>query len=100
MRPGAANASNSISLAEVDHAAVQLSEAKMLKDVALGQRDLWRQATESGPKENLCVSMRCRRAGVITEIGTQPGSLVEAGQLLGAHCRFPTGVAAPGVPAG
>ena len=74
--------SGSISRGDLDAAAIQLSEARMQKDVAKTQWNIWRQALESVGKKSIIVPIQAPIAGEIAEIGAQPGSNVEAGQLL------------------
>jgi hypothetical protein len=71
-----------ISRGDYASAAIQLSEARMARDIALAQWDLWKQAVESAGKKNIVVPINAPIGGEITEIGAQPGANVEAGQLL------------------
>ncbi len=75
-------ATGSVSRSDLDTSAIQLSEARMLKEIALAQWSLWKQALESADKTNIALPIVAPLAGEIAEIGAQPGAHVEAGQLL------------------
>jgi hypothetical protein len=74
--------SGSISRGDLDAASIQLAEARMQKDIALAQWNLWKQTLESAGKKSIIVPINAPIAGEITEIGAHPGANVEAGQLL------------------
>ena len=73
--------SGSISRGDLDAATIQFSDARMQKDIAWTQWNIWKQSLESvGEKKK--VPILAPIAGEIAEIGAQPGANVEAGQLL------------------
>jgi RND family efflux transporter MFP subunit len=72
----------SIARADIDTAAIQLSEAKTQKDIALAQWDVWKQALASAQAKTIVVPIKAPFTGEIAEIGAQSGANVEAGQLL------------------
>ena len=74
--------SGSISRSDLELAAIQVAEAKMLKDVALSQWSIWKQAHEASAKKSIIVPIPAPLTGEIAEIGAQPGANVEVGQLL------------------
>jgi biotin carboxyl carrier protein len=74
--------SGSISRGDLDLASIQLAEARMQKDIALLQWNLWKQALESVGKKRIIVPIVAPITGEVAEIGAQPGANVEAGQLL------------------
>ena len=67
---------------EADSASVQLSEARMQANVALTQWKIWKQALESVGKKTVIVPIQSPIAGEIAEIGVQPGTNVDAGQMI------------------
>jgi hypothetical protein len=75
-------ASGSVSRGEIDNAAIQLSEARMQKDIALTQWEIWKQALAAAGKKSIIVPLQSPISGEIAEISAQPGTHVEAGQLL------------------
>jgi biotin carboxyl carrier protein len=71
-----------IARGEVDLAGIQFTEAKMQKDIALLQWNLWKQALASVGKNSIVVPIPVPSTGEIAFIGAQGGTNVEAGQLL------------------
>jgi len=75
-------ASGSVSHGEIDNAAIQLSEARTQKNIALTQWEIWKQALAAAGKKSIIVPVQSPISGDIAEVGAQPGAHVEAGQLL------------------
>jgi multidrug efflux pump subunit AcrA (membrane-fusion protein) len=80
--------STSVPRSEIDAAVIQISEARMTKDIALSQWELWKQALASADKTSITLPLTAPIAGEIAEVGAQPGSNVETGQLLARIVDF------------
>jgi hypothetical protein len=78
----------SVSRGELDTALIQVSEARMLKDIALTQWELWKHTLAPGANQNITVPMQAPLAGEIVAIGAYPGTNVEAGQMLARIVDF------------
>jgi hypothetical protein len=77
-----------VSQDEADTASVQLSEARMQANVALTQWKIWKQALEAVGKKTVIVPIQSPIAGEIAEIGMQPGTNVDAGQMIARIVDF------------
>ena len=79
---------------EADRASVQLSKARMQANVCPRSGRFWKQALEAVGKKTVTVPIQSPMAGEIAEIGVQPGTNVDAGQMHSSHRRFSARAAA------
>ena len=75
-------ASGGAAQVQLDAAIIQLKEAEVQRDTAIAQAELWKQALEPTGKKGIVVKIPAPMRGEIAEIGAQPGSNADAGQLL------------------
>jgi hypothetical protein len=78
----------SVSRGELDTALIQLSEARMLKDIAMTHWELWKHALVPGANQSITVPMQAPFTGEIVAVGAYPGTNVEAGQMLARIADF------------
>ena len=67
---------------QLDAATIQLKEAEVQRDVAVAQSKLWEQALAPTGARAIVVTIAAPIQGETAEIGAQPGTNVESGQLL------------------
>ena len=67
---------------DLDGALVQLAEARTQKNIVAAQWSIWKRALESAGDQKIIETLSSPIAGVIVEVGAQPGAHVEPGQLL------------------